>query len=145
MMRVNHLSMLLKISADSSKTNLVEVGGITKLDFQLKNNYLDNDSIAHTKWQCLFSSSSSSNVEINGEGEFTNQYSEQLIRRYAFKQEVIFCQIKFENEDHLSGYFAVSYYARLGEYENERFHLTLTSTGKISYISKENDLRAITC
>lgn len=141
---INRLSVSLKISADGTRTNLVEVGGLTKIGFHLKNDCLENESLRQNKWRHLLHGSGATGMEVEIDGHFTDQYSEHLIRLCAFENKMIFAQILFENNDNLCGDFFITDYQRYGDAENERYHMLMISSGEVRYMSESsNNLVAI--
>lgn len=140
----NRLSLALKISTDGTKTNLVELGGLTKIGFHLKKDCLEDENLRKNKWKHLLKNSGAAAMEIEVDGIFTDQYSEHLIRLYAFENKIIFVQILFENNDSLCGDFFITDYQRYGDAENEKYHLVLISSGEVRYINEaSNNVLAI--
>ncbi len=123
--------MLIKVKIDDVYQI---IGGLRTTRMVINNDLIDISSKSSGKWRTLLNGAGISSISISGGGLFTNSASEQLIREYAYNNEVAEYLLTFGNGEKVLGKFMINHYERSGNHqEEENYNLTLESTGKITW------------
>jgi TP901-1 family phage major tail protein len=125
---------LLKVGDGGGTEVFTTIGGMRTNSFSLNNQAVDTTNKGSGQWRELLSGAGTSSVNISGSGVFTDDAAEEMVRGYAFNNEIHNYEIVFGNGDTLSGAFQITSYSRSGNHNNEEaYTVSLASAGAITF------------
>lgn len=126
--------LLLKVFNDYDKKFTI-VGGMRTTKFLLNNQLIDVTNKSSGKWRELLGDAGIASASLSGQGIFTNEESEEVMRHAAFAGSITEFELIFGNGDSLCGKFLIAHYERAGNYnDEENYAITLESAGKLSFV-----------
>jgi predicted secreted protein len=110
------------------------IGGMRTTSFSLNSELIDSSNIANDSWRELFNGGGLKSISISISGAFSDNEAERKIRKLAFLGELEKYKISFSNGETLVGKFQISYYQRIGDFNDEELYaLKLESSGRIDF------------
>lgn len=127
-------SLLLIKIYDSVKSEFITLGGLKTTKISLNNNLIDSTHKLSGAWREILPQSGIKSISISGNGIFTGSDSEKKLREIAFHNKIEKFLIQFGNGEKIIGNFMITSYDRIGNYnDEENYHVTLESSGKIDF------------
>ncbi|MEQ9116276.1 MAG: hypothetical protein RLN62_05725 [Rickettsiales bacterium] len=131
------LPVLLKIQ---QAENMLEIGGAQSIELHLDNEYIENNQLGNASWKIVDNQANSSSIEVVCNGLFTGQYTDSLIKHYAYSKQKFLMQIEFSNGSYLSGEFLIASLDLSFDLEEEKYQIKLTNASAVEYFAGSDSL-----
>lgn len=126
--------MLVQVALDENPGEFLNIAGMRTTRLVYNNQVIDSTNKESGKWREILADVGISSLSISASGIFMNSKSEEIIRANCFERSVKRYRILFASGDIIESDFFISSYERNGNYgEEENYHLTFESSGKVYY------------
>lgn len=135
------LEMKLPISLKIQQSDqMIELAGVEKISVNLDNDFIEDKKLSNSSWKSLNNDANISDITLSCSGVFSEQYTDDLIKHYAYKKQKFLLQIQFKNDKYIQGEFLIKNFDLMFDLENEKFQIEMINASAIEYSCSSKDL-----